>query len=75
MSASASLNGVTERWEIWQGAAMIAEAQTQWAAGQVVAVANANPPSSYVEPVVTVFVAPSQASIEAATGSGESLPI
>ena len=68
-------NAGTQRWEIVQDSVMIAEAQTQWAADQVVAVALSNPPSTYVEPTVTAFVAPSQQAIDASTGSSESLPV
>ena len=74
-SASSSFNSSTQRWEITQGGALIAEAETEWAADQVVATANANPPNTWVEPVVTAFVAPSQEAIDAATGSNDSLPI
>jgi len=67
-------NASTQRWEIIQDSNLIAEAETQWAADQVVAVALVTAPNPYVEPLVTAFVAPSQQAIDSATGSTESLP-
>lgn len=68
-------NPVTCRWEILDpNGNLIAEAETQWHASQIAFDASSNALNPYVEPLVTSFVAPSQAALDQAVGSDQSLP-